>query len=309
MGEQILVIGATLMDVKGKPLAGLEPNTSNPAGIRTTRGGTARNVAENLARYDAQVTLLSAVGNDVIGELLLSQTAQAGVNIEHVLHINGENTGTYMAVLETNGALSVALDDVSVMHHITSDYLNAHADLFASANMVLVDGGLTKEALQTAVSLAKQYNTPLVADPSSSRLAHRLRPYLPQLHLIVPNEVEGAQLLDKEFAGFDPEASMDIARQIVRQGVDIAVVTLSDYGLVFATPEETGYLPGNANDMVDSTGTGDAITAAVIFGLLNNLPVVEAMRLGAAAARLTLQTPDTVVPDLSLDLLYDHLIV
>ena len=43
MGKHILVIGATLLDTKGKPLAGLEPGTSNPAHIRSTRGGTARN--------------------------------------------------------------------------------------------------------------------------------------------------------------------------------------------------------------------------------------------------------------------------
>ncbi|NJN54299.1 MAG: carbohydrate kinase family protein [Anaerolineae bacterium] len=61
--------------------------------------------------------------------------------------------------------------------------------------------------------------------------------------------------------------------------------------------------------MVDSTGTGDAVTAAIIFGFLNNLPPREAIRLGAAAASLTLQTNETVVPDLSLDMLYDHLIV
>jgi pseudouridine kinase len=61
--------------------------------------------------------------------------------------------------------------------------------------------------------------------------------------------------------------------------------------------------------MVDATGTGDAVTAAIMFGMLNNLPPIEAIRLGAAAASLTLQTAETVVPDLSLDMLYDHLIV
>jgi pseudouridine kinase len=61
MSEHVLVIGATLMDIKGKPTAGLEPSTSNPAEIRHTRGGTARNVAENLARLGADVVLLSAV--------------------------------------------------------------------------------------------------------------------------------------------------------------------------------------------------------------------------------------------------------
>ena len=53
MPGYILAIGATLLDTKGKPIAGLEPGTSNPAVIRSSRGGAARNVAENLARLGA----------------------------------------------------------------------------------------------------------------------------------------------------------------------------------------------------------------------------------------------------------------
>ena len=80
-------------------------------------------------------------------------------------------------------------------------------------------------------------------------------------------------------------------------------------GLNYATTDEIGYIPPSHAKFVDSTGTGDAVTAAIMFGLLNDLPIVEAIRLGAAAAAITLQTNETVVPDLSLDMLYDHLIV
>ena len=75
MGEHILVIGGTLLDTKGKPDAGLEPGTSNPGHISRARGGTARNVAENLARLGTDVLLITAVGNDTIGQQLLTQTA------------------------------------------------------------------------------------------------------------------------------------------------------------------------------------------------------------------------------------------
>ncbi len=71
MGDHVLVIGGTLLDTKGKPDAGLAPGTSNPGRIRSSRGGTARNVAENLARLGTNVLLITAVGNDVIGQKLL----------------------------------------------------------------------------------------------------------------------------------------------------------------------------------------------------------------------------------------------
>ncbi|MEM7115269.1 MAG: carbohydrate kinase family protein [Chloroflexota bacterium] len=307
-GEHILVIGGTLLDTKGKPTSGLAPNTSNPGTIRSTRGGTARNVAENLGRFGANVLLMSAVGDDITGRRLLAQTADTGVNLDYVQVIPNENTGAYIALLDAEGSLSVALDDVRVMRHITPDYLNRHRSLFRDAQMVMVDGSLSRAALKTAVRLCTKYNVRLCADPSSTRLAHRLCPYIPDLSLVVPNEAEAAELCGVHFSGYSAEASMNAARQLVQMGVEVAVITMSDFGLSFATFDETGYLAVDPSEKVDSTGAGDAVTAAIIFGLSNNLTPVESIRLGAAAAGLTLRTAETVVPDLSLDMLYEHLI-
>lgn len=309
MDDHVLVIGATLIDTKGKPTAGLEPGTSNPATIRHSRGGTARNVAENLARLGAEVTLVSAIGDDQAGNQLIGYTSDAGVNVDHVLRISGFHTGSYIAVLDPDGSLSVALDDVEVMQNITPNYLYTNRRLFRDACIVMVDGSLDPATTATASRLAEKYNVPLCADPSSSRLASRLCPYLGSLHLVVPNEVEAAVLTGAEFTGYDPDASVDMALQLTRSGVGTAVITLSDFGLVYATSDEAGYIPARYSETVDSTGTGDAVSAAIMFGMINNLPTIESIRLGAAAAGLTLQTSETVVPELSLDLLYDHLIV
>jgi pseudouridine kinase len=309
MGDHVLVIGAILQDTKGKPTAGLEPGTSNPAEIRHVRGGTARNVAENLARLGADVILFSAVGSDNVGKQLVAQTEESGVNIAHVLSVDGSNTGSYIAILDKDGSLSVALDDVTVMEHITPGYLHRQRRLFRDACMVMMDGSLSPESMATVVRLATQYELPLCADPSSSRLATRLRQHLPNLDLVVPNEAEAASLVDVDYIGFDPDFSLEIALLLRKAGVETAIVTLSDFGLVYAASDETGYIPASYYKMVDSTGTGDALTAATMFGMINDLPTTEAIRLGAAAASLTLQTGNTVVPDLSLDMLYDHLIV
>jgi pseudouridine kinase len=309
MADKVLVIGAMLLDTKGKPTAGLEPGTSNPGRIRHARGGTARNVAENLARLGADVILVSAVGDDYTGRQLVEQTAGAGVDVDHVLVNPEENTGSYMAILESDGALSVALDDVRVMKNVSAGYLYQNRRLFRDTDIVMIDGSLDPAAMGMAVRLAGQYDAPLCADPSSARLAHKLRPHLSKLHLVVPNESEAAVLSQVDFGGFDPEASREVALLLMRAGVRTVVATLSDFGLVYATSDETGYIPARYSEMVDSTGTGDAVTSAIIFGMLNELSTIESIRLGAAAAALTLQTHHTVVPDLSLDMLYDHLIV
>jgi pseudouridine kinase len=309
MGDHFLIIGATLMDSKGKPRAGLEPGTSNPSSIRHTRGGTARNVAENLARFGADVKLLSVVGDDHTGRQLVAQTAESGVDVSDVMTISGKRTGSSMVILDEEGSLSVALDDVSIMSHISSGYLYQNRALFRDACMILIDGSLDEAAVDMAVRLSVQYKIPLCVDPSSSRLAYKFRKHLPHIHLVVPNEVEAAALTEVDFSGFDPDASLEVAMILMRSGVETVIVTLSDFGLVYSTSDETGYIAAQYNEIVDSTGTGDSLTAAVMFGMVNDLPITEAIRLGAAAASLTLQTSETVVPDLSLDMLYDHLIV
>ena len=309
MSEQhVLIIGASLIDTKGIPTAGLEPGTSNPAYIRSTRGGTARNVAENLALLGAEAILLTAVGDDITGIRLMQDTAVSGVNVDYVQILTGQNTGGYMAVLNPDGTLAVAMDDTAVMVNVSPDFLLAHEFLFEDAAMIFVDGSVPPEALDTAVSLAQKHRVPLCADPSSTRLAHKIVPYLSRLYLVVPNEAEAAAICQEPFLGHDEEKSIMRARQLTQRGVHIAVITQVDFGIVYATAEESGYLPAKYNEMVDSTGTGDAVTAAIIFGILNELDPIECIRLGAAAAGLTLQTTETVVPDLSLDMLYDHLI-
>jgi pseudouridine kinase len=309
MGGHVLVIGATLLDTKGKPTSGLESGTSNPAEIRHVRGGGARNVAENLARLGAEVLLVSAIGDDLTGRRLLTQTSEAGVNVEHVLTVEDSHTGSYIALLEADGSLTVALDDVRVMENVNAGYLYKNRRLFRDACMVMADGSLSPAALETVTRLSRQYELPFCADPSSVRLANKLRPHLADLHLVVPNEIEAAALAGLNFAGYGPDASLDVALELRQIGVEAAVVTMADFGLVYATSAETGHIPARYSLMVDSTGTGDAVTAAIMFGLINDLPAIEAIRLGAAAASLTLQSNDTVVPDLSLDMLYDHLIV
>ena len=307
MSGNILVIGATLLDTKGQPTTGLEPNVSNPAAIRNARGGTARNVAENLALLGADVTLLSAVGDDITGRRLLAQTATANVNVEHVLSVDAVSTGSYIAIINEDGSLAVALNDTRVMEHVTPDFLYRQRDLFRTADLIMFDGSLSEHAIEVIIYLAEQYDVAICADPSSRRLTHKLQPHLAKFKLVAPNAAEAAALCDVTLS--DDDSTRLLAQQLVQLGVDVAVVTIADFGFVYATEFENGIVPALEGDIVDTTGAGDAMAAAIIVGLLEGMPTLEAMRLGAAAGGLTLQSAETVIPDLSLDMLYAHLLV
>lgn len=303
----VIAIGSCGLDIIGRATTAIHAGTSNPAVLRMSPGGVARNVAENLARLGTDVHLISAVGDDPEGRLILSLAEEAGIGVEHVLRIPQARTGTYLAVLDEQGNLQLAMDDMRIVEAVSPEHLRSCKDLLADASVIFLDGNVTSRSLALAVRLAKQAGVPVAADPTSISLAPRFASLLDGLWLFLPNEAEAGALLPPAPAQVDRVRGLDTARQLVSRGVEAAVVTIAEFGVAYASPDGSGLVPAVQTEIVDPTGAGDALTAAVLFALLNDIPLDEAVKLGASAAALTLRTPGSVVPGLSLELLYDQL--
>jgi pseudouridine kinase len=127
--------------------------------------------------------------------------------------------------------------------------------------------------------------------------------------LITPNGEEAGVLCDQTIENDQPQDALEAAKCLVAQGIDVVLVSLAEFGVVYATSETSGYIPAIRTAIVDPTGAGDALNAAVIYALLNQIPLDDAVRLGVTAASLTLRHRGTVVDDLSLEMLYDQLVI
>jgi pseudouridine kinase len=307
--EYVLVIGSAGIDIKGRPQSEFEWGEPNEGYVRNAVGGVARNIAENLARLEIPSVLLSAVGDDIEGERLIKRTQEGGVNCAYVRTVPNNRTGTYMALLQPNSELYVAISDFEIISHVDSDYLLEHERLFQDAAMIVIDATLTEEAIATVFELAERYHVRVCADPTTPKLAGRLCNYIDRLYLITPNAGETTALCGLRNPAHDRESAIEAARHLVSLGATIAVVTLGEQGLAYADGSGGGFIRAMRTEVVDSTGAGDAFSGAAIFGLLNEVPVDEAMRLGITAASLTLSSRETVVPHLSQELLYDRLVV
>lgn len=299
----VLVIGAANLDIKGRLFNSPVVNSSNSAAIKTSMGGVARNIAENLARLGVPVTLLTAVGDDYAGEDILDTADEVGVDVSRALIVENATTGTYLAALDPSGDMFMALDDVRVLHHITPDYLYLNRDAFRECDMVALDMNLSTATMTTAVKLAHEYNKPICIDPTSTDIAHRLYPLLSQIDIITPNLDEAEVLLHCANLAV-PDDPVQCARQLAALGVATVVITQAELGACYATDNESGQFPALRGDIVDTTGAGDALTATIIFGMLQGMGVSDALQLGLRAAALTLRSPYTVAPELSLDRLY-----
>jgi pseudouridine kinase len=303
----VLVIGAATLDVKGRPTQKPARGSSTPGQIRITPGGVARNIAENLTRLDVETILLTAVGDDETGERILGEAAGSGIDISEALVVEDRSSGVYVALLDEHGALHVGVDDLGITETLTPAYFETRRVLFEGASAVALDANLTPDALATVVRLAQQAGAPICADPVSTSLAERLRPHLPACALVSPNLLEARALCGGALPGADHDAAMAAAAHLVGLGVQTATVALAEFGVVYAARETRGHIPALQTPIVDPTGAGDAMTAAIIFGLREGIPIDECVRLGVTAASLTLRSAETVRSDLSVDLLYDEL--
>jgi pseudouridine kinase len=127
--------------------------------------------------------------------------------------------------------------------------------------------------------------------------------------MICPNVPETKALCGETFEADSREDAQGAAVRLVGLGVKIAIITLGEHGVVYASQEISGHIPAITGQVVDPTGASDAMTAAIIFGLLEGIPLDESVRLGVNAATLTMRSRDTVRPDLNVDLLYDQLVI
>jgi len=288
----VVVVGGVNADLKARTSEPLVAGTSNPGRMVVAAGGVGRNIAENLARLGTPVALVSAVGSDPLGDQVLAVTAAAGVDVTAVRRTPLHPTGSYTAVLDHAGELSVAVADMAAVEAIRPDDIPVAT--LTGAALVVLDGNLLPDTAACVLDLAERAGVPVVVDPVSVAKAARLSPVLDRpVRAITPNRDELAAL-----TGADRSLT-DAADALHDRGAELVWVRLGAEGSVLSTNGDTVRLAAVPADVVDVTGAGDAALAAFCHALLAGATPREAATYGHAAAALTVADPRTVRPDLS----------
>ena len=296
----VVVIGGANVDVKARSAAPATQHTSNPGSGSMAPGGVARNIAENLARLGTRTHLVAAVGRDALGDSLLAQTSAAGVRLEFVRR-SELPTGTYTAILDSDGELIVSVADMAATEDLSPDDINQARDVIATAGLVVLDGNLAPATLEHALELAATAEVRTILEPVSVPKAQLLTRAITAdrpLYAVTPNRDELAAL-----TGLPTRTDRQVrlaAEQLHRRGVEHVWVRLGAQGSLLSTPSAgVTAIPAIATTVQDVTGAGDSGLAAFCHALLEGLDPVEAARFGHAAASLTIASPHTVRPDLT----------
>ncbi|EIT83921.1 hypothetical protein A374_17839 [Fictibacillus macauensis ZFHKF-1] len=302
----IVCIGGAHLDRKASCKAPIRYETSNPVSVSEMCGGVVRNISENLGRLGSNVSLISAVGKDKAGDIVLEKTAQAGVDTTQVKRLSQEATGTYTALLDAKGDLAVAMADMAIYEQMTIAFIEEKWSHIAHAEWMVLDTNIPEDTLHYCIDRAAQESIPVVIDPVSSAKAKKLHQRLKHIHTILPNREEAEVL-----AGMPINAIADCeqaAQRMLRMGVRNVIITLGGDGAYVASKTVKQHLPVQATTVVDVTGAGDAFSAGVLYGLSHNKDLLEACRYGMTIAALTVQTSTSVHVHLSKEKIHNHVV-
>ncbi len=282
--SEVLVIGGSNTDIKARCASAHVAATSNPAHISHKPGGVARNIAHNLGRLGAKVSLLSVVGYDAAGEGLLKSTALAGVDVSRCFKASGV-TGTYLAFLDDHGELITAANNMEILQAITPDIIAQHTEAITTARLVIVDCNLPVETLAIIAKLA---SAKLIVEPVSVSKAQKLKKLGTPIFLATPNLDQVEALTGTR----DPQTA---AKFLHESGIFNLVIHAGSQGAYVSDGASFIHLPARAHRIIDVTGTGDAATAGLALGLLSGMPLAKAAELGQdMAAKVIASTASTL---------------
>lgn len=284
--KRVLVIGGAAVDISGSPKGAFRPGDSNPGTVRLSVGGVGRNLARRLAaRGGVDVELVTALGADGHAALIERDCAEHRVGLHHVLRTPGR-TATYLCIHDAEGELQGAIADMEIFGALTPERLAAVLPEINRADLCALDANLSEAAL---AYLAENVTPPIFFDPVSCAKAPRLGRHLGRCFAIKPNRAEAAVL-----SGCDCDDEVGLRRAadvLLGLGVERVFISLGPEGVFHADRGGAGVVPAERTAVVDTTGAGDAMGAAIIHACLDGLDTVACARLGNHAGALACAAP------------------
>ena len=274
--KRVAVIGGANMDICGSPAGQLVPRDSNPGTVTVRPGGVGRNIAHDLRLLGVEVSLITAVGDDMYGAGLLESCRSLGIDMSMSLVLPGERSSTYLYVTDHRGEMQTAVSDMEITGRITPQILAAHMAHLDRMDAVLLDCNLPAETLRYA---AEHCAAPLYADPVSTAKAVRLAGLLDRLTAIKPNALEAGALTGES----DPERA---ARRLLAAGVRRVFVSLSAAGMLAGQGDTLLRLPCYETKLMNTTGAGDAAMAALIWAELQGFDLERTARAALKAGAI-----------------------
>ena len=266
-------------------------------------GGAPGNFAAAAQTYGLQTALISKVGKDAFGDLLIRRFAQLGVETRGIVQDDTVFTTLAFVTLSGKGDRSFSFArkpgaDTCLRGEECDLSLVDEAKLFHFGTLSLTHEP-ARSATREAVAHAKAAGKLISFDPNLRMPLWDSPDAAKEQMLWGLGQADIVKISDEEVEFLFGCGEQEGAQRILeRYGAKLVFVTLNAKGCYFAAEQATGYDGAPAVTPVDTTGAGDIFFGAAVSRLLrqpksiHELPEEELRRIaafGCAAASLSTQ--------------------
>ena len=293
----VTVIGGSNMDIQGSTNSHLVMFDSNPGKVDISLGGVGRNIAENMCRLGVDTKLISAIGNDLYGNKILSECKGLGIDVEDCFVSNEMPTSIYVSILNDSNDMQVAISHMDILEKIDTSYINSKHQFINDSLAIVIDTNLSKEAIEYITS--KYSHIPIFVDTVSTAKCMKIKDIIGRFHTIKLNKFEAEAL-----SGIKINNLKDLelcSKILLDQGVNKVFITLGKDGVFSATKEDSIKLDGIKVDIVNATGAGDAFTASLVYCHMNDFDLECTTKFSVASSIIALSHKNTINPNMSVD--------
>ncbi|WFQ79966.1 PfkB family carbohydrate kinase [Xenorhabdus sp. SF857] len=284
-GNYAVTVGASNMDITSFASTELLKKDSNPGKTKYTLGGVARNVAHNIAALKNDSYLISVFGDDSYGKRLFRETRLAGVDLSHSHKLNDERTSIYHSIVDSHGEPHTSVSDMDILKKLTPELLNKSKALIERAGILSIDCNLREDTLEWLFK--NSGNVPIFVNPVSSYKAGLVRNWLSYIHTIRPNRLEAEKISGIKINSIK-EAKW-VTSWFHEQGVQRVVLSMGADGVYYSELDYiSGHSPACPVDIVNNTGSGDAMMAGLVHCALAGMDFKESVYFAQRCAALVL---------------------
>lgn len=270
-------------------------------------GGSPLNIAVACARLGSKASLLTAVGNDKVGEFIINFLNKEGVNT-HCIPVkkSARSSAVVLGIEPPDKFPLVYYRDNAADSQVTiDDVQNAQIQDY---RILLINGTAlniepSRSATFYAVEVAEKNNVQVVfdldfrADQWHDYRAFGLtaRAILPKVNIAIGTEEEilaatmssASQVSIKDQQISAPEITGDVEasiEQLLSLGIEILLVKRGADGVSIYEKDKTRKdVPGFPVKVLNILGAGDAFAGGFLYGLLQGWDLYKACRMGNAS--------------------------
>jgi sugar/nucleoside kinase (ribokinase family) len=255
----------------------------NIENVRFVPGGSAANIASNSAMMDVKSAYVGILGNDFSANICIEDMKERGVNLDHIIQTDEDNTA-FSVILKTEWG-----KDRSILAYKGANNLlrpeNVNENLFNNIKAFAWTSLTTEQgckAIEKALTLTKNNNGKVFAAPSMSIIKNNskwARILISNSDVVSLNKEEA-----KEFTG--KRDTLQMIHRFLDLGVDIIAITDGPNGSIISDGKKTVNSSIYEGPVEDTTGAGDAFLSGILISCLKGYSLEKTSKIATAMSAL-----------------------